>query len=109
VFVTVDPERDGVQQVREYVREFHPRLVGLTGTPSQVREAARAYRVYYSRTASDGDDYLVDHSIITYLLAPDGSFLTFFGKNYTAEEMAAGVATHMAAWHKQHPDWKAKA
>ena len=44
--------------------EFHPNLVGLTGTPDPVRQAARAYRVYYMKTEEEGSDYLVDHSIV---------------------------------------------
>lgn len=44
--------------------EFHPNLVGLTGTPDAVRQAARAYRVYYMKTEEEGSDYLVDHSIV---------------------------------------------
>ncbi|KVI11449.1 Copper chaperone SCO1/SenC, partial [Cynara cardunculus var. scolymus] len=67
VFISVDPERDTVEQVREYVKEFHPKLIGLTGHPDEIKKAARAYRVYYMKTeeeGSDGSDYLVDHSII---------------------------------------------
>jgi protein SCO1/2 len=46
------------------VAEFHPRLVGLTGSADAVKQAAKAYRVYYMKTEEEGDDYLVDHSII---------------------------------------------
>lgn len=48
--------------------EFHPNLIGLTGTNEAVREAARAYRVYYMKTEEEGADYLVDHSIVMYVL-----------------------------------------
>ena len=44
--------------------EFHPDLVGLTGTPDEIRQVARAYRVYYMKTEEEGSDYLVDHSIV---------------------------------------------
>ncbi|KAK2078287.1 hypothetical protein QBZ16_004156 [Prototheca wickerhamii] len=90
VFVSVDPERDTVAQVAEYVKEFDPEMIGLTGTLEQTNAAARAYRVYHSKTGED-KDYLVDHSIITYLLDPQGNFVTFFGKNMTAPEVAKAL------------------
>ncbi|KAH7662149.1 Synthesis of cytochrome c oxidase Sco1/Sco2 protein [Dioscorea alata] len=92
VFISVDPERDTVEQVREYVKEFHPNLVGLTGTPDAVRQAARAYRVYYMKTEEEGSDYLVDHSIVMYLMSPNMEFVKFFGKNYDADALAEGIA-----------------
>eukprot|EP00850_Spirogloea_muscicola_P006663 SM000032S12047 [mRNA] locus=s32:89916:92474:- [translate_table: standard] len=98
VFISVDPERDTVEQVQQYVKEFHPRLMGLTGTPEAVRQAAREYRVYYMKTEEEGDDYLVDHSIIMYLMDPSMSFVKFFGKNYTADALAAGVMEEIGNW-----------
>lgn len=68
VFISVDPERDTVDQVREYVKEFHPKLVGLTGNSDEIRKVARAYRVYYMKTEEEGSDYLVDHSIVMCVL-----------------------------------------
>lgn len=49
--------------------EFHPDLVGLTGTTDEVRQVARAYRVYYMKTEEEGSDYLVDHSIVMYAIS----------------------------------------
>ena len=91
-------------QVREYCSEFHPTLIGLTGSQQQCEHAARQYRVYYSRTdpnpGPDGedDDYLIDHSIITYLVAPDGNFLKFFGKNETSASLADTTAKLIQNW-----------
>jgi cytochrome oxidase Cu insertion factor (SCO1/SenC/PrrC family) len=58
----------------------------------QVSAAAKAYRVYYSKTDDDPKDYLVDHSIIMYLLDPQGHFVSFYGKNYTVEQLADSIA-----------------
>ena len=57
----------------------------LTGTKDQVEKAAKAYRVYFSKTEEHNEDepYLVDHSIVIYLLAPDGDFLDFFTQRTT--------------------------
>jgi len=59
---------------------------------AQVKEAARAYRVYYTKTNDDPKDYLVDHSIIMYLLDEEGNFMSFYGKNVTAPELAEQIS-----------------
>lgn len=100
VFISLDPARDTPSQVGAYVREFHPSMIGVTGPPEAVKEAARAYRVYFAK-APTGDgpaDYLIDHSIITYLVAPDGQFVTFFGKQVGVEDMAASVWERAREW-----------
>ena len=58
----------------------------------RARAAAKVYRVYYTKTTDDPKEYLVDHSIIMYLLDPDGKFVAYYGKNYTAEELAEAIA-----------------
>jgi protein SCO1/2 len=88
VFISIDPKRDTPAQVDDYCKEFHPRLVGLTGTPEQVKKASRAYRVYFNEgLKTDEKDYLIDHSIIHYFMGKDGKFIDFFGKNMTAKEI----------------------
>ncbi|VAI91599.1 unnamed protein product [Triticum turgidum subsp. durum] len=91
VFISVDPERDTVEQVHDYVKEFHQDLIGLTGTSDEVRKVARAYRVYYMKTEEEGSDYLVDHSIVMYLMNPKMEFVKFFGKNYDEDTLAEGI------------------
>jgi len=96
VFISVDPKRDSPAQVDDYCKEFHPRLVGLTGTPEQVKSVSRAYRVYYNEGVKNSEkDYLIDHSIIHYFVGKNGKFIDFFGKNMTAQEMADKMRQHI--------------
>jgi protein SCO1/2 len=92
LFISLDPARDTVEQTRLYVRDFGPRLRGLTGTPQQCENAARAYRVYSSKTSDDEEDYLVDHSIVMYLVDRGGTFADYYVMTVTAEEMAERIA-----------------
>ncbi len=90
-FVSVDPERDTVEIVRDFTDNFHEDMIGLTGTPEQVRAAANAYRVYYRAQDDDPEFYLVDHTTQTYLMFPETGFATFF-RNDTPPERVAEVA-----------------
>ena len=88
LFVTVDPERDTPQIVKDYTDAFHPNIVGLTGTPAQIAETAKAYRIYYKKVVQ-GDTYTMDHSGITYVMAPDGKFAAHFSPRTPIDAMAA--------------------
>ncbi|QPH52684.1 SCO family protein [Pontivivens ytuae] len=94
VFITVDPERDTVQQMAEYTDFMHPEMVGLTGSVEEVEAAKRAYRAYSAKVGDDPENYLVDHSSFTYLMAPEEGFLDFFPSNTTAEDMARRTACY---------------
>jgi len=93
VFISVDPERDTVEQLRAYAGHFHPRLQALTGTTEQVKATARAYGVYFARARDTGatTDYLVDHSSLVFLIGPDGGYVTHFRGGTTPEEMARQI------------------
>ena len=97
VFITVDPKRDGVAQVGHYVKDFHPGTVGLTGTPKQIADVCKAYRVYHlpQETESEDEEYLVDHSIVIYLIAPDGTFLDFFTQLIEVDEAVNRIKTRI--------------
>lgn len=96
VFISIDPARDTVEQMRLYVQSFDPRLMALTGTPEQIAVVAKAYRVYYAKaTGAGGDDYLMDHSTFVYLMGPDGTYVTHFRYGTSAEDMAAGIRKYL--------------
>lgn len=91
VFISIDPERDTPEQLKDYVENFHPRLVGLTGTPEQVAVAAKAYRVYYAKLEAEGgdpDEYFMGHATSTFLIGPDGKYLTTFSGGTSPQDMA---------------------
>lgn len=73
-FITVDPERDSVQVMADYLAHFDPRITGLTGDPAQVRAAADALRASFRKVALEGGDYTMDHSAGVYLFRANGSF-----------------------------------
>lgn len=93
IFVTIDPERDTPEVMKDYVQNFHPALIGLTGTPEQVRAAAQAFRVYYakSKARTEGEPYLMDHSSFIYVMDGENRYVTHFGMSKTAKEIAAGL------------------
>ena len=98
LFVTVDPARDTPEVLKEYVGKFHPKFIGLTGREAQIRQAAKAYRVHRSKILIEGEAsgaYLANHSSLTYLMAPDGSFVTLFPHGTAAPVMAAAMRRHL--------------
>ena len=105
VFITIDPERDSTEIVNEYCEEFHPRLLGLTGSAEQIKRVTRLFRVYFSKTNDSAEDYLIDHSIISYLVDPEGNFVKFFGKNSTANDMAMEMKRFVDNWKYAHRNY----
>ena len=99
LFISVDPERDTVEVMADYVANFHPSFVGLTGSLEQIDAVAKAYFVYYAKVYPEGsegsDDYLVDHSAFTFLMGPSGKFLEALPHGVTADELAAKIRTHL--------------
>lgn len=92
IFITIDPERDTVDALKDYMSNFRPGFIGLTGTPEEIAAAARAYRVYYAKAKDSGTtDYLMDHSSIIYLMGKDGEFLKHFPYGTDANAMTDGI------------------
>ena len=94
VLITVDPERDTPEQLALYVKSFHPRLVGLTGTPEEVQQVIQAYRVYAKKVEDPKSTagYTFDHSSIIYVMNPDGTYRTHFAHTTNVEVMAERLA-----------------
>ncbi|KAF0395033.1 SCO1 protein [Gigaspora margarita] len=97
IFISCDPHRDTYEVVKEYLKDFHKDMVGLTGTYEQIAKVAKSYRVYFSRPpkVNPGDEYLVDHSIFFYLMDPNGQFVDAYGKSTTADGVTDSVKEHI--------------
>jgi protein SCO1/2 len=98
LFITVDPHRDTPDVLRRYVANFSPRLVGLTGTPRQLRQVQLDYRVTSIAHTDDAGatDYTVDHTSVLYLIGPDGRYLAPIPADGTGAAMAAAIAKHVS-------------
>jgi protein SCO1/2 len=103
VFISVDPARDTLPQMAQYLKDFHPSLIGLVGGYDETKAVCKAYRVYFSTppNADPKGDYLVDHSIFVYLMDPKGEFVEAFGQNVRQEEIEAKIKDAIAEWQKE--------
>ena len=95
VFITVDPERDTQPVLKDYMSSFDPHITGLTGDLDAITAVAKEYRVYFRKVATEGDDYGMDHTAITYLMDKDGRFVAPFSLKRTTEEAAADLRRHL--------------
>jgi protein SCO1/2 len=94
VLISIDPERDTPQQLAMYVKSFHPRLVGLTGTPEEIEAVTKAYRVYVKKVPDPKSTagYTMDHSAIIYVMGPDGEYRTHFAHTTNVDALADRLA-----------------
>lgn len=88
LFISIDPERDTPEVLAEFTEVMHPKMIGLTGTPQQVKVASQAYRTYYQKQPGDPDYYVMDHSTFTYLVLPEKGVVEFFRRDATPEQIA---------------------
>lgn len=96
MLITVDPERDTAPVLKDYVSNFHPRMMGLTGTPEQIAKVAKAYRVFYAKAPGAApDEYLMDHTLLIYLMDGEGKYLKFFGPDATPDQIAEEIRKHL--------------
>jgi cytochrome oxidase Cu insertion factor (SCO1/SenC/PrrC family) len=96
LFISIDPERDTTSVLAKYVPAFHPRLIGLTGTPKQIRAVADSYKAYYAKySPPDGAVYLIDHTGLVYLMGRSGEYLGFFPPGTPADRMVEIIRQHL--------------
>jgi len=113
LFVSLDPWRDSIDQIRNYVKQFSPRFLGVTGTPQQCEIMAHNFRVYTATDRSDRsseDDYVVDHSIFMYLMDDGGNFVEFYSVDKEPEYIIENITQHLVARDVINPGfwWKVK-
>jgi len=95
LFITVDPERDTPDMMKDYLASFDPRLRGLTGDPAAVAQALKSYRVYSKKIPLDGGDYTMDHSANVYLMDKEGRFVAPFSLKRRPEDAAADLKKYL--------------
>ncbi len=96
VFITVDPARDTPERMAEYVANFHPSMLALTGSDEAVKQAVAAYKVYAAKGEEEASGhYLMDHSGFLYLMGPDGTYRKHFTYNQPLEELVAAITAEM--------------
>jgi len=134
IFISVDPERDSLEQIKKYTKEFHPRLLGMTGDEAQLKKMTKQYGVYVKKEnyqdadalkkpelilqaplqekgkqneedkgknqEKTPDDYLVDHSIFTFLVAPNNKLVDYYGHDIEQKVMAKAIARRIRTWQK---------
>lgn len=95
MFVTVDPERDTPEKMKDYLSSFDPHLVGVTGDTASITAMGKAYRVYFKKVPLEGGNYTMDHTAIVYLMDKDGRFVAPFNMKRRPEEAAADLRRYL--------------
>jgi len=97
VFISIDPERDRAASMDDYIRAFHPAILGLAGDAAQTRAAAESFRIFYEREpdASAPDAYTMSHSAGLFLVGPDGQWVKQYGYGTPAAEILADLQSRI--------------
>jgi protein SCO1 len=96
IFITIDPARDTNAAVGEFAAAFSPTMLGLSGTPEQIKQAASAFHVYYAKGKQTSGGYLMDHSRIAFLMGKQGQPIAML----PVDQNADAVAAELAKWVK---------
>lgn len=100
IFITCDPARDSPEILKKYLQDFHPSIIGLTGSFEAIKNTCKKYRVYFSTppNVKPGQDYLVDHSIFFYLMDSEGNFVDVIGREVDSKEGAEKIRKQVDAF-----------
>uniref|UniRef100_A0A0E0III9 Thioredoxin domain-containing protein n=5 Tax=Oryza TaxID=4527 RepID=A0A0E0III9_ORYNI len=107
LFITIDPQRDSPAQLKAYLSEFDPRIIGLTGSINAVRQIAQEYRVFFKKVDDIGQDYLVESSHNMYLLDPCLETARCFGAEYEASDLAEAITLEIQKASKSSTNYSA--
>ena len=94
-FITVDPERDTQEVLKDYMSSFDPHVTGLTGDLPAITSVAKEYRAYFKKVNLDDGSYTMDHTAITYLMDKEGRFVSPFNLRRTPQASAADLRSHL--------------
>jgi len=91
IFITVDPERDKPAVLKKYLAAFGPRFVGLTGSPEEIAQVEKEYRVFAKKQPLGGGNYGMDHSSVIYLMGRDGKLVSFYDEAASPDDLAKAL------------------
>ena len=93
IFITLDPERDTYKKTSEFVENFHPNIIGLSGTKEKIEEAIFSWKVYRKKVELDNSDldYTIDHSTYIYLMDKRGKYFTHFSHTSDAQKIVSRI------------------
>lgn len=105
IFITIDPDRDTPEAIKPFVERYHPRLMGLTGTPQQIADVAKSFAVIYNKVPGSAPDrYLMGHSQLAFLMDGEGKPIALLPLDdiYTDEDEGKPetVAAELKKWVK---------
>ncbi|CAA6658818.1 unnamed protein product [Spirodela intermedia] len=92
VYISIDPQRDSPAQLRAYLQEFHPKIIGLTGPAAAIKQIAQEFRIFFKKSEEEGQDYLIESTNDMILLNPKTEIVGRFGVRYDAVQLSDAVA-----------------
>lgn len=93
LFISLDPQRDTPERLSEYLQNFHPKIIGLTGSDEELKKVAENFKIYYSRmeNPNDPEHYMINHSTVMYLFSPQGKAESFYGYEESYPDVIADM------------------